>query len=72
MLTVTFSEARQKLSTILDKAKSDGKVIITRKDGSEFELRPIKHDASPLDVTGVDLNIKADEILDIISESRQR
>lgn len=72
MLTVTFSEARQKLSSIPDKAKVDGKVIIIRKDGSEFELPPIESNDSPLNVVGVDLNIETDELLDILAESRER
>jgi len=37
----TYSEARQKLASLLDKAKKEGKVIIKRKDGVIFELKSI-------------------------------
>ena len=66
----TYSEARQKLSMLMNIAKKEGKVIITRKDGSKFELRAINDNKSPLDVKGVDLNINLDEILNSIDESR--
>ncbi len=72
MRTVTFSEARQKFSWVLDKAKSEGKVIIIRRDGSEFELKPIKQENSPLDVAGINLDLTTNELIDIIREIRER
>ncbi len=66
----TYSEARQKLSAILDKAKKEGKVLIKRRDGSTFEVRALKENSSPLDVKGVNVKISKKEILDILEESR--
>ncbi len=72
MNTYTYSEARQKLALLLDKAKKEGKVIIKRKDGAIFELRLITKKKSPLDVKGVDVKLKRDEISDIFQEVRNR
>lgn len=72
MTTYTYSEARQNLATVLDKAKKDGEILIRRKDGSFFVVKPLYSKSSPLDVDGIDINIKTDEILDIIREVRQR
>jgi len=72
MNTYTYSEARQNLSSILDKAKNEGPVIISRKDGSVFELRALLKEKSPLDVKGIKISINKDEIIDIIKEIRQR
>ena len=72
MNTYTYSEARQKLASLLDKAKNEGRVIITRKDGSSFELKAISENKSPLDIKGINLNISKEEILDILKEVRNR
>jgi PHD/YefM family antitoxin component YafN of YafNO toxin-antitoxin module len=72
MTTYTFSEARQKLSSVLEQARSQGEVLIKRKDGSLFVVKPVSSKRSPLDVSGVNLNIKAEEIVDIIREVRER
>ncbi len=66
----TYSEARQKLSMILNKAKKEGKVFIKRKDGSTFEIRVVNEKKSPLDVKGIKLDLTKDEIIDYIKESR--
>ena len=42
MRVYTYSEARQKLSEVLEQAESTGKVLIRRKDGRIFALRPEK------------------------------
>lgn len=72
MNTYTYSEARQKLAALLDKAKKEGKVIIKRKDGSIFELKSVTEKKSPLDVKGVNIKLEKDEILDILKEVRSR
>lgn len=72
MKIYTYSEARQKLASLLEKAKKEGKIIIKRKDGSKFELRPIEEKKSPLDVGGINLKIKRKEIIDILREVRAR
>jgi len=72
MNTYTYSEARQRLASLLDKAKKEGSVLIKRKDGTVFELRAILGNKSPLDVKGVNLNLGREEILEILREVRNR
>jgi PHD/YefM family antitoxin component YafN of YafNO toxin-antitoxin module len=72
MNVYTFSEARQKLAEVLDEAKRKGAVRIKRRDGSEFEIAPIRAKSSPLDVEGVDLRIGAEEIVSAVRETRER
>ena len=72
MQTYTYSEARQKLAFLLDKAKTDGSVLIKRKDGSLFEVKVRSEKKSPLDVKGINVNIDKNEIIDILKEVRER
>lgn len=72
MNVYTFSEARQKLSAVLEEAQRKGAVRIKRRDGSEFEIAPVRSQKSPLDVPGVDLGFAADEIVAVIRETRAR
>jgi PHD/YefM family antitoxin component YafN of YafNO toxin-antitoxin module len=72
MNVYTFSEARQKLATVLDEAQRKGAVRIKRRDGSEFEIAPVRSQASPLDVEGVDLGLSAEEIISAVREVRAR
>ena len=70
MRIYTYSEARQKLSEVL-KMSMTQEVLITRKDGSIFKILPQKQTTgSPFDVEGLDKNIKRDDILTAIKESR--
>lgn len=72
MNVYTFSEARQKLATVLDEAQRKGGVRIKRRDGSEFEISPVHSQTSPLDVEGVDLGLSAEEIVSAVREVRER
>ena len=72
MNVYTFSEARQRLAEVLDEAKRKGAVRIKRRDGSEFEIAPIRAKSSPLDVEGIDLRIGAEEIVSAVREMRER
>jgi antitoxin Phd len=72
MQVYSYSEARQKLATILKQAESTGKVIIRRKDGRTFALIPEKIAASPLDVPSIEAKISTEEIVDFIREGRER
>jgi len=72
MKTYTYSEARQNLASLLEEARADGAVKISRKDGKSFILRPELSGKSPLDVEGVDVDITTDEIVSIIREGRER
>lgn len=72
MKVYTYSEARQRLARLLDEARKGGEVRIKRRDGSEFAVRPVRSDASPLDVPGVDTGLTREDILAAIRESRER
>jgi len=71
MKEYTFSEARQRLASLLDRARKEGAVRIRRRDGQRFILQPEQGSRSPLEVPGLGLNIKRDEIVDIIRSSRR-
>ena len=72
MTTYTYSEARQNLATLLEKAKQEGEIMIKRKDGSYFLVRPFNPAKSPLNVKGVDIDISKEEIIEVIREVRER
>lgn len=72
MNVYTFSEARQKLAAVLEEAQHKGAVRIKRRDGSEFEIAPVRSQRSPLDVQGVDLGLSAEEIVSVVRETRAR
>jgi antitoxin Phd len=72
MQVYTYSEARQKLATVLEQAESTGKVLIRRKDGRTFALIPEQTASSPLDVPFVKANITTKEIVDIVRKGRER
>ena len=71
MKVYSFSEARQQFAAVLDTAQNDGAVKITHRDGRAFTIQPLKKQASPLAVAGVNLGIDKDEILRTVRESRR-
>jgi hypothetical protein len=71
MIVYTYSEARQKLASVLDKAIEEGEVRIKRKDGRVFVIRPEPKMGSPLDVEGIDLGVTTAEIVEFTRESRR-
>jgi hypothetical protein len=71
MNTYTFTEARQKLASLLEQASRSGEVRIKRRDGQIFIVRPQKRIGSPLDVKGVKLGLTRQEILESIEEGRK-
>lgn len=72
MKEYSFTEARQNFASILDEAKKEGVVCIKKRDGESFYITPAILKKSPLDVKGVDLGITSTDILDAISESREK
>jgi antitoxin Phd len=68
----TYTEARQQLATLLDRAVREGEVRIRRRDGQVFTLRPETSSRSPLDVPGIDTDLTIDEINAFIREGRRR
>ena len=71
MITYTYTEARQKLASVLEQAAKYGEVRIKRRDGQVFVVKPQKREGSPLDVEGLKLRISREEILESIKESRK-
>jgi len=71
MKVYTYSEARQQLATLLEEATRTGSVLIRRKDGQVFILRPESPSTSPLDVPGEPLGLGRDEIVNFIHEGRR-
>jgi antitoxin (DNA-binding transcriptional repressor) of toxin-antitoxin stability system len=71
MKEYTYSEARQRFSSVLDEAKRKGAVRIRRRDGQVFVLSPEKSAKSPLDVLGINLNLGREEIVELIRAGRR-
>jgi len=72
MKEFTYSEARQQLAALLDRACRDGAVRIRRRDGHVFVLRPERTAGSPLDVPGLKLPITRDELVELVQEGRRQ
>ena len=72
MIVYTYSEARQKLATLLEQAVTSGEVKIRRRDGQVFVIRPETPSVSPLDVEGMELKVTTEEIVQIVREGRQK
>ncbi|MCB9431662.1 MAG: type II toxin-antitoxin system Phd/YefM family antitoxin [Ardenticatenaceae bacterium] len=67
----TYSEARQNLASLLEKAVQEGEVRVKRKDGQVFIIKPETISGSPLDVEGIDLQLTREEIVAFIHEGRK-
>lgn len=67
----TYSEARQRLASLLEEAVRDGEVRIKRQDGQSFVIRPEPKTGSPLDVEGIDLDLTGEEIVRFVQEGRR-
>lgn len=70
MLVVTYSEARQNFASILDASKKDGAVIVKRADGSAFRITPEVEKKSPFDGIRTLADIRQDELLAALRETR--
>ncbi len=68
----SYSEARQKLASVLDEADSTGKVFIRRRDGRTYALVPEGIPTSPLDVPSISADISTQEIVSLIRHERGR
>lgn len=71
MKQFTYSQARQRLSEVLDMALNE-EVLITRRGGDTFSLvyKPAK--ASPFDIPGIKTKATTKDILDAVRDSRRR
>jgi PHD/YefM family antitoxin component YafN of YafNO toxin-antitoxin module len=68
----TFSEARQKFASLLERAAREGAVRVKRRDGQVFVILPEPAKRSPLDVKGIQTDLSAEEIVDIVRQMRER
>lgn len=71
MNTYTYSEARQKLASLLEQAAKYGEVRIKRRDGQVFVIKPQERKGSPLEVEGIKTKLSRREILKSIEEGRK-
>ncbi|MBA2124437.1 prevent-host-death protein [bacterium Unc6] len=72
MKIYTYSQAREKLTDILEESKSE-EVVIRRRKGDMFSIAPKTRSCrSPFDVPGLSKSITRREILKAIRESRKR
>jgi antitoxin Phd len=69
----TYSEAREKLATVLEESKTE-EVVIRRRKGDTYAIIPQspRPRRSPFDVTGLSKRFTKDEIVEAIRESRER
>ena len=72
MKVYTYSEARRRFAAILDEARAKGSVLIRRRDGQKFLLRPVQESGSPLDVGALELGWSREEIVAAVREGRER
>lgn len=73
MKVYTYSQAREKLASLLEESKTE-EVVIKRRQGDTYAIVPQPQRArrSPFDVTGLNKGIGSKEIVDAIRESRER
>lgn len=72
MTVFTYSKARQNFAKLLDIAHREGEVLIKRKDGTVFRLKPEKPVSSPLNVKSVKSKITTKEIVEFVRELRSK
>ena len=71
MKQFTYSQARQRLSEVLDAAR-DEEVLITRRGGDSFSVVYKTRASSPFDVPGIQTKATTKDILDAVRASRRR
>jgi hypothetical protein len=72
MKTYTYSQAREKLASILEESKKE-EIVIRRRKGDMFSILPKTPSIrSPFDVPGLSKKISRKEILEALRESRER
>ena len=71
MKVYTYSQARQNLSEVLNRSKSE-EVLIRRRGGESFVVVPKARKGSPFDVQGIRAKAKTTDILAAIREVRKR
>jgi prevent-host-death family protein len=74
MNVYTYTQARQNLASVLDKAQTEGEVLIKRRGGGIFIVKSQKQSQkkSPFDIKGVDARIGVKAILKCIEAGRRK
>ena len=67
----SYSKARRKFAKVLEQAVVEGEVLVQRRDGQVFVIRPVLEKSSPLDVPSVNLGMTTSELVEIIRERRE-
>jgi prevent-host-death family protein len=71
MKVYTYSQARQNLSEVLNRAKSED-VFIRRRGGEVFHVAPRTQESSPFDTPGVKTSAGTADIVKAVREVRSR
>ena len=71
MKVYSYSEARQQLAELLNRARREGQVEIRRRDGQTFVVQALIASGSPLDVPGVGNGLSRGEAVQLVRESRR-
>ncbi len=71
MKVYTYSEARQRLSDVLNIARTE-EVVIKRRGGETFSIVFKQSTKSPFDVPGIKTKATTKDILEAVKESRER
>jgi hypothetical protein len=73
MKVYTYSEAREKLASILEESKTE-EVVIRRRKGDTYAIVPqsLRPRRSPFNVPSLHKRITKEEIIEAIRESRER
>ncbi len=71
MKVYTYSEARQRLSDVLNIVRTE-EVVIKRRGGETFSIVFKKSTKSPFDVPGIKTKATTKDILEAVKESRER
>ena len=72
MKQFNFTEARNNFASVLELAKQEGIICISKRDGESFYIIPVKSKKSPLDIEGVNLGLSTTDIVSIVKEGRER
>lgn len=72
-MVYTYAELRERFSSLLEKAVTEGQIKFKNQDGQVFVIRPEQpHKKSPFDVRSIKLPITKQDIFEAIPESRAR
>ena len=71
MKVYTYSQARQNLSEVLTRSKSE-EVLIRRQGGEVFRIAPQRREGSPFGIRGIKTKAGTEDILSALREVRRR